>query len=33
MLMRPEEFDTYSRNEITTNAALVKAAGIPITGQ
>jgi tripartite-type tricarboxylate transporter receptor subunit TctC len=33
MLMRPEEFDTYIRNEITTNAALVKAAGIPITGQ
>jgi tripartite-type tricarboxylate transporter receptor subunit TctC len=33
MLMRPEEFDTYIRNEITTNATLVKAAGIPITGQ
>jgi len=33
MLMRPDEFDTYIRNEITTNAALVKAAGIPITGQ
>jgi len=33
MLMRPEEFDTYMRNEITTNAALVKAAGIPIAGQ
>jgi len=33
MLMRPEEFDIYIRNEITTNAALVKAAGIPITGQ
>jgi len=30
MLMRPDEFDTYIRNEITTNAALVKAAGIPI---
>jgi tripartite-type tricarboxylate transporter receptor subunit TctC len=30
MLMRPEEFDTYIRNEITTNATLVKAAGIPI---
>ena len=33
MLMRPDEFDAYIRNEITTNAALVKAAGIPITGQ
>jgi tripartite-type tricarboxylate transporter receptor subunit TctC len=33
MLMRPDEFDTYIRNEITTNATLVKAAGIPITGQ
>jgi len=33
MLMRPEEFDIYIRNEITTNAALVKAAGIPIAGQ
>src|SRR5262249_397917 len=33
MLMRPEEFDMYIRNEITTNAALVKAAGIPIAGQ
>jgi tripartite-type tricarboxylate transporter receptor subunit TctC len=30
MLMRPDEFNTYIRNEITTNAALVKAAGIPI---
>src|SRR5215467_5763792 len=30
MLMRPDEFDSYIRNEITTNAALVKAAGIPI---
>jgi tripartite-type tricarboxylate transporter receptor subunit TctC len=33
MLMRPEEFDTYIRNEITTNATVVKAAGIPISGQ
>ena len=33
MLMRVDEFDAYIRNEITTNAALVKAAGIPITGQ
>jgi tripartite-type tricarboxylate transporter receptor subunit TctC len=33
MLMRPEEFDAYIRNEITTNATVVKAAGIPITGQ
>jgi len=33
MLMRPDEFDAYIRNEITTNAVLVKAAGIPITGQ
>jgi tripartite-type tricarboxylate transporter receptor subunit TctC len=33
MLMRPEEFDAYIRNEITTNASVVKAAGIPITGQ
>jgi len=33
MLMRPDEFDGYIRNEITTNAVLVKAAGIPITGQ
>jgi tripartite-type tricarboxylate transporter receptor subunit TctC len=30
MLMRPDEFDAYIRNEITTNATLVKAAGIPI---
>ena len=28
MLMRLDEFDTYIRNEIKTNAALVKAAGI-----
>src|SRR5207244_823544 len=27
---RSDEFDTYIRNEITSNAALVKAAGIPI---
>jgi tripartite-type tricarboxylate transporter receptor subunit TctC len=33
MLMRLDEFDAYIRNEITSNAALVKAAGIPITGQ
>jgi tripartite-type tricarboxylate transporter receptor subunit TctC len=31
MLMRPDEFDAYIRNEIATNAVLVKAAGI--TGQ
>jgi tripartite-type tricarboxylate transporter receptor subunit TctC len=31
MLMRPEEFDAYIRNEIATNATLVKAAGIPIS--
>jgi tripartite-type tricarboxylate transporter receptor subunit TctC len=30
MLMRPDEFDAYIRNEIATNAVLVKAAGIPI---
>ena len=30
MLMRLDEFDTYIRNEIKTNAVLVKAAGIPI---
>jgi len=30
MLMRPEEFDTYIRNEIKSNAELVKAAGIGI---
>ena len=28
MLMRLDEFDSYIRNEIKTNAALVKAAGI-----
>jgi tripartite-type tricarboxylate transporter receptor subunit TctC len=28
MLMRPDEFDAHIRDEITTNAALVKAAGI-----
>jgi tripartite-type tricarboxylate transporter receptor subunit TctC len=28
MLMRPDEFDAYIRNEIATNAVLVKAAGI-----
>jgi tripartite-type tricarboxylate transporter receptor subunit TctC len=28
MLMRPDEFDAHIRNEIMTNAALVKAAGI-----
>ena len=28
MLMKLEEFDSYIRNEIKTNAALVKAAGI-----
>ncbi|MPZ39130.1 MAG: tripartite tricarboxylate transporter substrate binding protein [Rhizobiales bacterium] len=28
MLMKSEEFDTYIRNEVTSNAALVKAAGI-----
>ena len=28
MLMWPDEFDAYIRNEIKTNAALVKAAGI-----
>jgi tripartite-type tricarboxylate transporter receptor subunit TctC len=28
MLMRPGEFDAHIRNEIVTNAALVKAAGI-----
>jgi tripartite-type tricarboxylate transporter receptor subunit TctC len=30
MLMQPEEFDAHIRNEIKTNATLVKAAGIPI---
>ncbi len=33
MLMRPDQFDAYIRNEITTNAGLVKAAGIPIAGK
>ena len=28
MLMRPDEFDAYIRNEIKTNAELVRAAGI-----
>jgi tripartite-type tricarboxylate transporter receptor subunit TctC len=28
MLMPPADFDTYIRKEITTNSALVKAAGI-----
>jgi tripartite-type tricarboxylate transporter receptor subunit TctC len=28
MLLRLDEFDSYIRNEIKTNAALVKAAGI-----
>ena len=32
MLMRPDEFDAYIRNEIETNAALVKAAGISASG-
>jgi tripartite-type tricarboxylate transporter receptor subunit TctC len=32
MLMKPAEFDTYIRNEIKTNAVLVKAAGIPPAG-
>jgi tripartite-type tricarboxylate transporter receptor subunit TctC len=30
MLMTPQEFDAYIRNEIATNAALVKAAGIQV---
>ena len=30
MLMKLEEFDAYIRNEIKTNAALVKAAGLEI---
>jgi tripartite-type tricarboxylate transporter receptor subunit TctC len=30
MPMTPAEFDTYIRNEIAINAALVKAAGIKI---
>ena len=33
MLMSLSEFDTYIRNEIKTNAVLVKAAGIPIAGK
>ena len=32
MLMRPDEFDAYIRNEIKTNASLVKAAGISASG-
>ena len=32
MLMRPEEFDAYIRDEIGTNAILVKAAGISAAG-
>jgi tripartite-type tricarboxylate transporter receptor subunit TctC len=28
MLMQPTEFDTYVRDEITTNETLVKAAGL-----
>ena len=28
MLMRLDEFDSYIRNEVKSNAALVKAAGI-----
>jgi tripartite-type tricarboxylate transporter receptor subunit TctC len=28
MLMRPDEFEAYIRNEIKSNAVLVKAAGI-----
>jgi tripartite-type tricarboxylate transporter receptor subunit TctC len=30
MLMTPQQFETYIRNEIKTNAALVKAAGITV---
>ncbi len=30
MLMKPAEFDVYIRKEITSNAALVKAAGITV---
>ena len=30
MPMRPAEFDAYIRNEIATNAALVKVAGIKV---
>jgi tripartite-type tricarboxylate transporter receptor subunit TctC len=33
MLMSLSEFDTYIRNEIESNAVLVKAAGIPIAGK
>jgi tripartite-type tricarboxylate transporter receptor subunit TctC len=32
MLLRPAEFDTYIRNEISTNAELVKAAGMAPSG-
>jgi tripartite-type tricarboxylate transporter receptor subunit TctC len=32
MLMRPDEFDAYIRKEISTNAVLVKAAGISAAG-
>src|SRR4051812_28698426 len=32
MLMRPDEFDAYIRKEISTNALLVKAAGISAAG-
>jgi tripartite-type tricarboxylate transporter receptor subunit TctC len=32
MLLRPDEFDAYIRNEISTNAVLVKAAGISAAG-
>ena len=30
MLMSPQQFDAYIKNEIGTNAALVKAAGIQV---
>jgi tripartite-type tricarboxylate transporter receptor subunit TctC len=30
MLMTPQQFDTYIRNEIRTNATLIKAAGIQV---
>ncbi len=33
MLMSLSEFDSYIRNEIKSNAVLVKAAGIPIAGK
>ena len=33
LLMEPKEFDREIVREIATNAALVKAAGIPITTQ